>query len=270
MRLSPAPRRLTDQRNEAGERVPRYATGTVRQPDYSPAEHDRWSRLLARQRAALPGRAAQAYLHAWERCGPLWQSGIPSLASMAALLGSTGFSVVAVEGLLDGPEFFNHLAQRRFPITWWLREEAELDYIVEPDVFHDVVGHVPLLLLPAVAGFMQRVGQAGEQLKTQAPALIALGRLYWFTVEFGLIQETGGVRAWGAGILSSPQETVWALGASPVHRRLRPSRALRQSYRIDEPQPRYFVLNRWEVLNHWTTAEMVRWAQRAAQAPSLG
>ncbi|HVN42491.1 MAG TPA: hypothetical protein VMT50_06875, partial [Steroidobacteraceae bacterium] len=152
--------------------------------DYGPAEQDRWRRLYARQMRLVPGRACAEFLRVVDTLG--YAGGIPRFDDVNARLArATGWRVVAVPGLLPEPVFFAHLAARRFPVTVWLRAESEFDYIVEPDVFHDFFGHVPLLFDPVFADYMQAYGRGG--LKADGlHALEYLARLYWYTVEFGL------------------------------------------------------------------------------------
>ena len=214
---------------------------------YTDAQHDRWRRLFRRQMELVPGRACAAYLRALDALP--YQDGIPRFEEVNALLGATtGWQLVAVPGLVPDLAFFEHLANRRFPVTHWIREEHEFAYIVEPDVFHDFFGHVPMLFDPVFADYMQSYGQGG--LKAEGlNALSWLARLYWYTVEFGLIREPEGLRSYGAGILSSPGEVDYAV-SSPKPRRvlfdLR--RIMRSLYRIDAYQETYFVIDSFQQL----------------------
>ncbi len=171
--------------------------------------------------ASCPGRACAEFLRVVDTLG--YAAGIPRFDEVNERLDrATGWQVVAVPGLLPEHVFFTHLAQRRFPVTVWLREEHEFDYIVEPDVFHDFFGHVPLLFDPVFADYMQAYGRGGQKAEG-LHALEYLARLYWYTVEFGLIRSGDGLRIYGAGILSSPSEVSYALAepyAAP--HRLRP------------------------------------------------
>lgn len=209
--------------------------------DYSPAEHATWRTLYARQAALLPRHAAAAYREGLAHLD--FAAGIPDFALTSDRLhAATGWTLVAVPGLIPDGAFFEHLAARRFPVTRWIRKPEELDYIVEPDVFHDAFGHVPLLTQPDFADFLAAYGRMGER-AARIGALKPLARLYWHMVEFGLIREAGVIRAYGAGILSSSAETVHAT-TSPKPRRLRfdPRRVLRSDYFIDDLQPTYFVI----------------------------
>jgi phenylalanine-4-hydroxylase len=209
---------------------------------YSEAEHDRWRRLYRRQMGLVPGRACAEYARA---LGALdeYEAGIPRFEDVNAKLGrATRWTLVAVPGLVPDLVFFEHLANRRFPVTRWLREERELDYIVEPDVFHDFFGHVPMLFDPVFADYMQAYGRGG--LKADGLGALAwLARLYWYTVEFGLVRSGDGLRVYGAGILSSPGEVDYSL-RSPRPRRVAFDlvRVMRSRYRIDAFQETYFVI----------------------------
>src|SRR5512135_201400 len=165
----------------------------------------------------VPGRACPEFLRVVDTLG--YEAGIPRFDEVNARLSrATRWEVVAVPGLLPEHVFFTHLAHRRFPVTRWLREEHEFDYIVEPDVFHDFFGHVPMLFTPLFADYMQAYGRGG--LKADAlGALPWLARLYWYTVEFGLVLTGEGLRSYGAGILSSPSEIDYAV-RSPKPRRV--------------------------------------------------
>jgi phenylalanine-4-hydroxylase len=214
---------------------------------YSAADHATWRTLFVRQAGLLPHHAAAAFREGLGRLP--FANGVPDFAATSAVLrAATGWSLVAVPGLIPDAPFFAHLAARRFPVTRWIRRPEELDYIVEPDVFHDAFGHVPLLTQPDFADFLEAYGRMGE-VAARRGALKPLARLYWHMVEFGLIREQGGLRAYGAGILSSSAETVHATG-STTPRRLRfdPARVLRSEYFIDDLQPTYFVISRYAEL----------------------
>jgi len=209
---------------------------------YREAEQDRWRRLYARQMRLVPGRACVEFLRVVDTLG--FAAGIPRFDEVNERLRSaTGWEVVAVPGLLPEHVFFTHLAQRRFPVTVWLREEQEFDYIVEPDVFHDFFGHVPLLFDPMFADYMQAYGRGGQK-ADGLHALEYLARLYWYTVEFGLVRSKEGLRISGAGILSSPSEVNYAL-ASPEPNRIGfdLKRVMRTRYKIDSFQQTYFVID---------------------------
>lgn len=230
--------------------APRAADWTIDQDweSYSPEEHNRWDRLFARQKDVLPGRACNAFLRAMETLR-LSSSGIPHMGRLSDRLEAlTGWRVVPVTDLVPDDVFFDHLANKRFPAGAFIRPEAEFDYLEEPDVFHDVFGHVPLLADPVFSGFMQAYGQGGARALALGQ-LHNLARLYWYTVEFGLIREAGGLRLFGAGILSSPRESVFALvDASPHRIAFDLDRIMRTEYIIDDFQKTYFVIDSFDAL----------------------
>ena len=208
---------------------------------YTPEMHDRWRRLHARQTKLVERHACASFRNGLARldCG----KGIPRFEDANALLGSaTGWRLVAVPGFIPDDAFFDHLAHRRFPVTRWLREEHELDYLVEPDVFHDFFGHVPMLLDPTIADFLELYGRAGKRAMAMG-ALEMLARIYWYTIEFGLVREHGDLKVFGAGIISSAGETVYAVTDAQVLRLpFDPVRVMRTAYMIDKFQKTYFVL----------------------------
>ena len=226
------------------------------QRSYTVDEHAVWDELYARQMEVLPGRAASAFLAGLGRLD-LARGGIPQFDRLSEELGTlTGWSVVPVPMLIPDHVFFWHLANRRFPAGNFIRSRAEFDYIREPDVFHDVFGHVPMLADPVYADYMQEYGRAGWK-AMRHNRLKSLGALYWYTVEFGLIQESanesGGLRVYGAGILSGPTEAVYSLEAqSPNRIMLNVDRVMRTDYVIDDLQPTYFVIESFEQLYHDT------------------
>jgi phenylalanine-4-hydroxylase len=238
---------------EAGSSVPKnryaqakcHADWTIDQdwPSYSAEEHDRWNRLFARQSKLLPGRACKEALEAMQSL-ELSQSGIPNFAELSDRLAAiTGWRVVAVAGLIPDDAFFEHLANRRFPAGAFIRPERELDYLEEPDVFHDVFGHVPLLANPVYASFLEAYGKGGRR-ALDGGQLYNLARLYWYTVEFGLMQTPEGLRIFGAGIMSSPAETVFSLeDSSPNRLDFDLERVMRTKYIIDDFQQTYFVID---------------------------
>lgn len=210
--------------------------------DYTEAEHQVWITLYERQTALLPGRACEPFLKGLEALD-LHRTGIPDFARINAELGRlTGWSVVAVPGLVPDEVFFDHLANRRFPAGQFIRKPDELDYLQEPDIFHDVFGHVPMLTDPVFADYMQAYGRGGQR-ALQLGQLANLARLYWYTVEFGLLQTPEGARIYGAGIVSSRAESIFALDApSPNRLGFDLERVMRTPYRIDDFQQVYFVV----------------------------
>ena len=206
-------------------------------------EHAMWDRLFARQSDMLPGRAADAFLRGIDVLR-LEKPGIPDYRELnARLMAATGWQVIAVPGLVPDEVFFDHLANRRFPAGNFIRTPEQLDYLQEPDVFHDVFGHVPMLADPVFADYMVAYGEGGLR-SLKFDALKQLARLYWYTVEFGLIREAGGLRIYGAGIVSSFAESVFALDSdSPNRIGFDLARVMRTDYRIDDFQQNYFVID---------------------------
>ncbi|MEO1731203.1 MAG: phenylalanine 4-monooxygenase [Pseudomonadota bacterium] len=219
---------------------------------YSTEDHAIWDDLFARQMDVLPGRAASAFLAGLEKLD-LGKGGVPDFGAMSEELNTlTGWSVVPVPMLIPDHVFFWHLANRRFPAGNFIRTRETFDYIQEPDVFHDVFGHVPMLTDPVFADYMQEYGRAGWK-AMRYNRLKALGSLYWYTVEFGLIEETDGIKAYGAGILSGPTEAVFAVEAqSPNRIMLNVDRVMRTDYVISDLQPTYFVIESFDDLYRQT------------------
>ena len=215
---------------------------------YTAEEHATWDRLFARQAKLLPGRASSAYLKGLEALR-LSDSGIPNFEELSErLMKLTGWQVVAVPGLVPDDVFFDHMANRRFVAGNFIRRPDQLDYIQEPDVFHDVFGHVPMLADPVFADYLEAYGRGGMR-ALELGALKQLGRLYWYTVEFGLIEEAEGLRIYGSGIVSSSAESVFALDSdSPNRIRFDMQRVMRTDYRIDDFQQNYFVIPSFEAL----------------------
>ncbi len=221
-----------------------------RMDDYTDEEQARWLRLVERQLALIQGRACHEFLHAINGLTALdMRHGIPEFAAVnVALKAATDWQLVAVPGLLPDEVFFTHLANRRFPVTVWLRDEAEFDYIVEPDLFHDFFGHVPMLFTLIYADHLQAYGEGALKAK-RLGGLDWLARLYWYTIEFGLIRENRKILAYGAGVLSSPKELVYAL-ESHVPQRLPfdVMMSMRTKFLIDDVQTTYFVLASFQQL----------------------
>ncbi|MCK5749714.1 MAG: phenylalanine 4-monooxygenase [Oricola sp.] len=215
---------------------------------YSAAEHDRWDRLFARASEVLETRACPEYLDAM-RTLKLSESGIPDMKKLSEKLSPlTGWQVVPVTDLVPDEIFFDHLANRRFPAGAFIRPESEMDYLEEPDIFHDIFGHVPLLANPVFADFMQAYGKGGQR-AMQRGMLKNLARLYWYTVEFGLVRSGDGLKLFGAGIMSSATESVFALESVSPHRvRFDLKRVMRTNYIIDDFQKTYFVIDSFEKL----------------------
>lgn len=215
---------------------------------YTDTEHKTWDTLYARLMEVLPNRAAPEFLKGLDALN-LNRGGIPNFEDMSDELEAlTGWRVVAVPGLVPDDVFFDHLANRRFPAGNFIRKPDQLDYIQEPDVFHDVFGHVPMLTNPIFADYMEAYGKGGLRSLRHA-SLKNLAALYWYTVEFGLIQTDQGLRIYGAGIVSSPAETKFSLeDPSPNRIGFDLERLMRTDYRIDDFQQTYFVINSYDQL----------------------
>ncbi|MGB6230256.1 MAG: phenylalanine 4-monooxygenase [Litorimonas sp.] len=215
---------------------------------YTDEEHAVWDRLYARQLQVLKGRAVDVF---FEGLGllDLGSGGIPDLDIINPKLRAlTGWEVVMVPHLVPDDVFFDHLANRRFPAGRFIRKPDQLDYLEEPDIFHDIFGHVPMLTLPVFADYMQAYGQGGARAESLG-RLKELARLYWYTVEFGLIQTVEGLRIYGAGIVSSAGETPFSLeSTSPNRIGFDLERVMRTDYRIDDYQQVYFVIDDFEQL----------------------
>ncbi len=209
---------------------------------YSEQDHATWDTLFARQAKLLPGRASEAYLRGLDVL-KLSKPGIPDFDELSdRLMKLTGWQVVAVPGLVPDDVFFDHMANRRFVAGNFIRRPDQLDYLQEPDVFHDVFGHVPMLADPVFADYLEAYGRGGQRALT-LDALKYLGRLYWYTVEFGLIAEPEGLRIYGSGIVSSYAESRFALDdPSPNRIAFDLARVMRTDYRIDDFQQNYFVI----------------------------
>jgi phenylalanine-4-hydroxylase len=266
------PRRLENIHTDKGK-VPVYATGIVEQPwdSYSADDHAVWKLLYERQRKLLVGRAADEFLKAQDAMG-MTPDHIPKFSDINAVLEpATGWTLLGVEGLLPELDFFDHLANRRFPVTWWIRRPDQVDYIEEPDLFHDLFGHVPLLMLPAFAEYMAAYGRGGVKAHGIGPeALVNLTRLYWYTVEFGLIQQKDGLRIYGSGIVSSTGESLYSLESdSPNRIRFDLERIMQTRYRIDTFQKTYFVIDSFQQLMDATAPDFTPIYARLAEKESV-
>jgi phenylalanine-4-hydroxylase len=235
---------------------------------YTADEHALYQRLYERQAAQLPGLACEEFISAVQQLGQ--PNAIPRFDALSERLHrATGWEVVAVPGLIPEEAFFGLLAQRRFPVTGWIRKPEEFDYVVEPDVFHDLFGHVPLLFNPLFADYMQAYGAGGLK-ATRLQACEYLARLYWYTVEFGLIATPEGLRAYGAGILSSTGELRHSvLSAQPQRVGFDVERIMRTNYRIDSFQSTYFVIQGFEQLFEATAPDFTPLYERVAKEGEL-
>jgi phenylalanine-4-hydroxylase len=238
-------------------------------PDYSAEVHAIWRLLFERQQRLLPGRACQEYLDGLRGLG-VAAGGIPEFGRLSDILDrATGWRIVAVPGLVPDDVFFALLAERRFPSTCFIRRRDQLDYLQEPDVFHDIYGHVPMLMNPVFADYMQAYGAGG--LKALGLGhLTNLARLYWYTVEFGLIATREGLRIYGSGILSSAGESVYCLDDPLPHRvHFDLRRVMRTRYHIDRYQETYFVIDDFEELFAATRPDFAPIYREIAPLPEI-
>ena len=264
------PRRVEHQLTDKGY-VPVYTTTVVEQPwnDYSATEHATWATLFQRQMALLPGRACDEFFDGLARL-QMNALAIPRFADLNPILkAATGWELIAVEGLLPEVAFFEHLANRRFPAGNFIRGAQQLDYLQEPDIFHDGFGHVPMLMNPVMADFIQAYGAGGLRAE-RLGVLPLLARVYWYTVEFGLVRQHGGLRLFGAGIPSSYTESLFCLDdPSPNRLRFELERVMRTDYRIDDFQETYFVLDSLDDLLHLAQVDFAPLYDRLHHQPSL-
>jgi phenylalanine-4-hydroxylase len=236
---------------------------------YSAVDHATWRTLFERQARLLPGRACDEFLAGLDGLGVVADK-LPRFERLSEVLDrATGWRIVAVPGLVPDPIFFEHLANRRFPVTWWIRRPEQMDYLQEPDAFHDIYGHVPLLMNPVFADYMQLYGE-GALKALRLDALRFLGRLYWFTVEFGLIRTAAGLRIYGSGILSSKGESIYCLD-SPGPNRVGFDllRIMRTQYRIDSFQKTYFVIDSFAQLFEATQPDFTPYYEVLRELPEI-
>lgn len=224
--------------------IPPDANGII---PYSQEDHQTWAQLYARQRGLLEGRACDEFVRGLDLLG-FSASHIPQHLEVTERLRQyNGWGVEAVAALIPASEFFALLARKRFPAASFIRLPRELDYIMEPDIFHELFGHCPLLTNRAYAEFMQAFGKMA--LEASPKDRVQLFRLFWFTIEFGLMNTAKGIRAYGGGILSSKEETVYAVESSvPERHAFEPLTVLRTPFRIDILQPIYYVINSFDEL----------------------
>lgn len=222
---------------------------------YTEEEHAIWQALYKRQQEILKGRAISLFMDSLATLG-INQDRIPNYDEVnEILMKRSGWQVVPVRGLIPDEPFYELLANRRFPIGNFIRTREQFDYIQEPDVFHDLFGHVPILADPVFGDYMQAFGEGGLK-AVRLGTLEKLARLYWYTVEFGLIQEKDGLRIYGAGILSSPTESVFSLESDSPHRiGFDVKRLLHTRFQIDDFQDNYFVIDSFKQLFDDTYAD---------------
>jgi phenylalanine-4-hydroxylase len=270
--MNAVPQRVEHQMTDKGY-VPVYTTSVIEQPwdQYTATDHQVWATLFERQQKILVGRASDEFLRTQQTMG-MSAHQIPKFDDLNRMLrAATGWELIGVEGLLPELSFFDHLANRRFPVTWWIRKPEQLDYLAEPDLFHDLFGHVPLLMNPVFADYMQAYGQGGVKAHGIGPeALVNLTRLYWYTVEFGLIRDAGGLRIYGAGILSSKGESIHCLESDAPNRiGFDLERIMRTRYRIDTYQKTYFVIDSYDQLMDATRPDFTPIYTRLAAQDSI-
>ena len=234
--------------------------------DYTPEENAIWRDLITRQIPMLEGRACPQWIAAMREMNfPIDR--VPQLPELNQVLARhTGWKVVPVPALIPFTEFFKLLAGKQFPVATFIRSREEFDYLQEPDVFHEVFGHTPVLTDHRFAAFIEAYGKAGLAADPKDHAMLA--RLFWFTVEFGLVDTREGIRAYGSGIMSSPGELVYAIESDvPQRKPLDPVEALRTPYRIDIFQTIYFVLDSFDHLFELAQAD---WMEFVSEARRLG
>lgn len=249
------------------EFVSRYVS---HQPDaqglvyYSPEEHRIWQTLYERQMKIIPGRACEQFIQGLQNLG-LTAKQIPQLPDVSGRLQElTGWQVAPVAALISAREFFELLAERKFPAATFIRCEEEIDYVQEPDIFHEIFGHCPMLTHPVYADFVCTYARRVLELPEEEWPL--LQRLFWFTVEFGLIKTPQGIRAYGGGILSSISETAYSVESDIAMRVLfDPVVAFRMPYRIDMLQPVYFVIDDYQILYKLVESDINKYIQRARE-----
>lgn len=251
--------------------TPERADWTIDQAwdNYTAQDHATWKTLFERQTKMLVGRACDAFVDGMKRL-PMGPDEIPDFRRLSdILMQQTGWEVVAVPGLVPDHVFFEHLANRRFPSGQFIRKPHELDYLEEPDVFHDVFGHVPMLMNPAIADYIQAYGQGGLRAQ-KLGVLDKLARVYWYTVEFGLVKQADGLRIYGAGIASSFTESVFSLESdSPNRIAFDLARVMQTQYRIDDFQESYFVVDNLEQLLDLAHIDFEPLYQRIQGQPDL-
>ena len=215
---------------------------------YTAEDQEVWKTLFDRQIVNLPKAASSAYMEGLETT-KFTNKQIPNFEEVNAILkAATGWEVTVVPGIVADDVFFELMSNKRFPATTWLRKMEELDYLEEPDMFHDVFAHVPLLTNQAFVDFLQAISQIGLTYIDNPKAIDLLSRVYWFTVEFGLIREQGNLKIYGAGILSSAGETKFSLSNEPQHFEYDVAQILDTPYRKDVFQDRYFIIDSYEQL----------------------
>jgi phenylalanine-4-hydroxylase len=236
---------------------------------YTDEEHEIWRTLFHRQAEILQDRAAPEFLDGLAGLG-IAAEGIPHFERLSDILErATGWRIVAVPGLVPDDVFFRHLANRRFPATNFIRRWDQLDYLQEPDVFHDIYGHVPMLFNPIFADYLQAYGQGGLK-ALKLDSLPFLARLYWYTVEFGLVRTKDGLRIYGSGIVSSKGESIYALESDkPKRLPFDLLRIMQTDYRIDDFQDIYFVIDGYDQLFEATRPDFTPYYASLKTLPTI-
>ncbi|MDO6641532.1 MULTISPECIES: phenylalanine 4-monooxygenase [unclassified Shewanella] len=231
---------------------------------YTDEEHDIWHQLYQRQVNNMPGRACEAYMHGLDALA-MPTNRVPQLKEIdKVLLASTGWQTSGVPALISFGKFFELLANKQFPVATFIRSKEEFDYLQEPDIFHEIFGHCPLLTNPSFAHFSHIYGQLG--LAASKEERVFLARLYWFTVEFGLMKaKDDQLNIYGGGILSSPGETLYALSDKPERKPFELLDVLRTPYRIDIMQPIYYVIDNIDFLDEITRMDIMAEVAKARQ-----
>lgn len=234
---------------------------------YEETDHAMWRKLCARQKPLLEGRACDEYMESVKSLGIFESETIPDWREVSnSLEKASGWKLVTVPGFIPGHLFLEHLSKRQFPVTWWIRPPEKIDYLQEPDIFHDLFGHVPMLGHPVFADYMQLFGEGCVKAQ-KLGASEFIERLYWFTVEFGLIQQKDGLRIYGAGIVSSKTESVYCLESDLPNRFLLDDvrRPMRTDYRIDDVQKDYFVIDSFDSLFEQTQPDFTPYYEELKQ-----
>jgi phenylalanine-4-hydroxylase len=216
--------------------------------NYTNEDQAVWKLLFERQLKLLKTLATPEYLEALNKIG-FTPFKIPDFKETNVVLNNAaGWQLEVVEGIINESDFFQLLSQKRFPATTWLRKLNELDYLPEPDMFHDVFGHVPLLIDPKFSAFFETFGKLGVKYKNEPQIVQMLGRIYWFTIEFGLIKSKNELKIYGAGILSSHGESKYSVSQQPTHLKFDAKTIMNTAFDNDKIQNTYFVLDSFEQL----------------------
>ncbi|HHP7241939.1 MAG TPA: phenylalanine 4-monooxygenase [Cyclobacteriaceae bacterium] len=216
--------------------------------NYTAEDQKVWKILFERQIIKLPDAASKDHLRGLEKIN-FTADRIPNFEETNEILTKlTGWKLAVVPGIVPDYTFFQLMSNRNFPATTWLRKIDELDYLQEPDMFHDVFAHVPLLTNQNFVNFLEELSKIGLEYTGDDYAIEILSRIYWFTVEFGLIRENGRLRIYGAGILSSAGETEFCLSDKPLHFEFNVKQIAETEYRKDIFQDRYFIIDSYEQL----------------------